>query len=395
MSLTKAQDLMRQVNGALKTEALRMASDKKFIVDYMPTGLVPIDILMQGGIPRGRFVAIQGDFSTLKSFVGLNAIAQEQKRGGVCALIDTEHAFDPSWAETIGVDRDNLIIQHPDSGEKAIDTAEVLIRGGLDLLVFDSVAAMLPDAERKKRLYDESVQPARIAQLMSVACRKLTTANDRCGIVWINQLREQVGVTFGNPEKATGGRALPYYSSMILDIKKAGKVTRPTKVYDGEKWKDSKEQVAQTFRATIQKSKLNKPFREIIFDWSLEQTAIDQAKFIFTQGVEIGAVVQKGSRWNVAGGRKQINGRENFIKFLAATPAAMQAVTDKVMAHHGLTYLGAPGPGNNKVGNRKSSRPNDVARKSTPTVGRGRSRPTRATVKSSSSSRIRKARLTY
>lgn len=377
MSVSKARDLMKQVNSVLKTDALSMASDKRYIVDYMPTGLMPIDILMQGGVPRGRFVCIVGDFSTLKSYIGLSAIAQEQKRGGLCALIDTEHSYDPSWAEAIGVDLDSLIVQHPDSGEKAIDTAEVLIRGGLDLMVFDSVAAMLPDAERKKRLYDESVQPARIAQLMSVACRKLTTANDRCGIIWINQLREQVGVTFGNPEKATGGRALPYYSSMIVDIKRAGKVTRPVKVYDGEKWKDSKQQVAQTFRATISKSKLNKPFREIIFDWSLERASIDQAKFIFTQGVEIGAVVQKGSRWSVAGFSVQINGRDKFVDYLRKTPSAMQAVTDKVMAHHGLTCLGSPVPARRKADRAKLSKPDDAGRGSTRTVARAKSRPMR------------------
>lgn len=299
--MTKAQDLMNEVNATLKSPMLKMGSDPSLVVEYLPTNILPIDILLQGGIPKGRFITIIGDFSTLKSFVGLKAIAATQAAGGTCALIDTEHSYDPSWAEALGVDTSSLILMQPATGELAIDTAEVLVRGGVDLIVFDSVAAQLPQSERNKRLHDESVQPARIASLMSVALRKLTAANNKTAIIWINQYRMNVGVTFGNPETATGGRALPYYSSYIVSIKKVGKVTKDIQMWDGDKMTNTKEQVGQKFKATIEKSKLSKPFRDVYFTWDLVTGQIDTVGFLIAQGLEAGVITQKGAAWEFAG----------------------------------------------------------------------------------------------
>ncbi len=216
---TRAQELLDQINATLKGPVLKMGSDKTLLVEYWPTGILPMDMLLQGGIPKGRFVEIVGDYSTLKSYIGLKAIATTQASGGVCALIDTEHSYDPTWAAALGIDTKALIVQQPETGELAMDTAEALIRGECDLIVFDSIAATLPQTERNKRLHEESVQPARQAQLMSLAMRKLTAANSKTAMVWINQTRLNVGVTFGNPESLPGGRAMPYYACLAPGTK--------------------------------------------------------------------------------------------------------------------------------------------------------------------------------
>lgn len=324
----KARDLMDTINTTLKSPVLKMASDSDLAVTYLSTGVLPIDVLLQGGIPRGRFTTITGDFSTLKSYVGLRTIAGAQKRGCVCALIDTEHSFDPAWATSLGVDVDSLILQHPESGELAIDTAEALVRGGCDLIVFDSVAATLPQAERNKRLHDESVQPARLAALMSVAMRKLTAANTKTAIIWINQLRMNVGVTFGNPEVATGGKSLPYYSSYIINIKKTGKINRDVKTWDGEKWINTKETYAQKFRAYVEKSKLSAPFREVHFVWDHEQGAVDDIGYLIAAGLESGYITQKGASWEYNG--VKVRGKDKFKEEVKTRPALRDAIHKSV-----------------------------------------------------------------
>lgn len=331
MPKNRAQELAAEINAALKAPALRMGSDPSFKVEYLPTGVLPIDVLLQGGVPRGRFITITGSFSTLKSLIGLRAIASTQARGGVCALVDTEHAFDPEWAQTLGVDTDTLILQHPESGELAIDTAEALVRGGCDLIVFDSVAAVLPEAERSKRLHSEPVQPARIAALMSQAMRKLTAANSRTAIIWINQMRMQVGVTFGNPERATGGLALPYYSSQIINLRQTGKVTNPVKVWDGDKWADSKTTVAQKFKATLEKSKLSAPHKEVHFVWDFETNSVDEIGYLISLGLESGAITRSGKDgvvWQC--GQTTARGRAKFKAAVEADPALQATIRGSV-----------------------------------------------------------------
>lgn len=362
--MTRADDLRKSVNKTMGGNVLQMGSDKRYQVSYMPTGLLPFDILLNGGIPRGRFVTVTGAYSTLKSYLGLQAIAETQRRNGVCALIDTEHAFDPSWAEALGVDVKNLIVWPPLSdgdeppqdvtGEEALDMAEVLIRGQADLIVFDSVAAALPQQEQNKRLSKESVQPGRQAALMSLAMRKLTAPNRRTGVLWINQLREQIGVTFGNPEKATGGRALPYYSSLIVNIRTAGFITEEVKVFTGDKNASTKRKVGQTFVGQVQKSKLSTPWTDLYFDYSMVKGGIDMPKFLFARGVEMGVFTKKGNAWaygSVSGASK-----DKFISSLAADPEVMQELEDEVRRFHGLTPLGPPkGPGRTRAAVSKRS----------------------------------------
>jgi recombination protein RecA len=339
----KARALMDTINATLKAPVLKMANDEDLKVTYLPTGVLPIDTLLGGGIPRGRFTTVTGDWSTLKSYVGLRAIATTQAGGGTCALIDTEHSFDPQWATDLGVDVDSLILQQPESGELAIDTAEALVRGGCDLIVFDSVAATLPQAERNKRLHDENVQPARIAQLMSVAMRKLTAANSHTAIFWINQLRMNIGVTFGNPEVATGGKSLPYYSSYIVNIRKTGKITRSVKTWDGEKWIDTKETYGQKFRAYVEKSKLSAPHREVHFVWDHEQNSVDEIGYLIAMGLESGYITQNGAMWECNG--IKVRGKDKFKEEVKNNKALYLAIRD----HKILESLGSPEPGKKKV----------------------------------------------
>lgn len=345
---SRAQELMAEINATLKGDVLKLGSDPALVVEYLPTSVLPFDILLQGGIPRGRFIEIVGDYSTLKSYIGIKAIATTQASGGVCALIDTEHSFDPEWAATLGVDVDNLIIQQPETGELAIDTAETLIRGKCDLIVFDSIAATLPQTERNKRLHDESVQPARQAMLMSLAMRKLTAANSKTAMVWINQTRLNVGVTFGNPESLPGGRAMPYYASYRINMKKVGKITRDVQSWDGEKMVATKEQIGQKFRAVVEKSKLSKPFRDVYFVWDFETGEIDEVGFLIALGLESGQITQKGAAWAFDG--QTYRGRENFKREVAENAELQARMRELVIPS---TSRGSQEPAKKKVGRPK------------------------------------------
>jgi recombination protein RecA len=335
-----ARQLMDEVNAAMGGKALRPASDKSLVVKYLPTGMLPFDILLQGGFPKGRVTMVHGDWSTLKSLLGLCAIAETQRNGGTAALIDTEHAFDPEWAEKIGVNNSELLVW-PDredddehTGEEAVDTAQVLTANGCDFIVFDSIAAALPQAESNKRLKNESIQPGRLASLMSAAMRRLTAVNNGTAFLFVNQTRLNIGVTFGSNEALPGGKAVPFYSSYILSIKKTGKVNRDARTFNGEKWVPVKEQVGQVYKAELIKSKLNKPFREIWFTWDLTTGEIDMPAFLIAQGLEHGIITLKGNTWEGVG--LKAVGREKFKALLASNAEALASLEISVREFHGL-----------------------------------------------------------
>lgn len=338
--MSKAQELRDLVNGALGKDTISLATDKQYKVEYTTTGLLPMDILMGGGMPRGRFVEIIGDYSTLKSYVGLNITREIQKAGGVAAIIDTEHAFDPDWAEQMGVDMNNLIVERPENGELAIDIMEALIRGGIDHITVDSIAATLPQAEQTKRLHKESIQPARLAALMSAGLRRVTAANTHTSILWINQTRTNLGITFGSNITTTGGKAMAYYASQRIDMKKVGKETRDIQYHDGEKWIKGKEQTGQKYKAEILKSKLNRPFRDVWFTWSLDSNQIDMVTFLLSQGLETGAVTLTGNTW--AFGTHKAVGREKFKALLASDPVAMAELENLIRDHYKLPTISVP-----------------------------------------------------
>lgn len=315
---SKAKELANQVNAALGKGAVRMGSDKSLVVTYMPTGVKPVDDLLGGGFPRGRFIEIYGDYSSLKSYVALHAIGAAQARGETAALIDTEHAYDPEWAASLGVDVDELILQQPETGEEAIDIAEVLIRNGVDLIVFDSVAATLPRAEAGLQLSgDKNVQPARLAQLMSIAMRKLTAANKNTAVVWINQTRLNVGITFGNPETIPGGKSLPYYASIRVSFRKSQRITESVTTQSftdkgAPKDVSVKRTRQQIIKATVEKSKLSKPHNEVFFTFDFESAEVDTLGYLINRCVEEGLITKSGQSWKVKGKANGVRGFDAF-----------------------------------------------------------------------------------
>jgi recombination protein RecA len=339
--VTRAADietLRREINKMVGKEVINKGSDEKFQTSFMPTGVLPFDIMFGGGIPRNRYVELTGDYSTLKSYLALNAIREQQQAGGICAVIDTEHAFDPEWARQQGVKVEDLLLIWPDTGEEAVDAMELMIRNQVDLLVLDSIAATLPQAEANKRLSKESIQPGRLAALMSAAFRRLTAANSRTGLLLINQLREQIGVTFGPTEKAPGGRATGFYASMRVNCRKAGKVTRPVEISGFEKNITAKEMVGQTYRMTVEKSKLNRPWREMYFDFDLEREEIDIEKFLMLQCMDLGLLTRTGNTWHYEGTKVAIGSKQGILDYIHKNKDLQLVMEAKVREHHGLFF---------------------------------------------------------
>jgi recombination protein RecA len=262
-----------------------------------------------------------------------------------------------------------------------------LIRGGVGIIVFDSVAAALPQSEQQKRLHGENHQPARLASLMSAAMRRLTAANENTAVIWINQFRLNVGVTFGNPQVATGGKALPYYSSFIMDVQKTGKINEPIKLYDGDKWRDGQNQVGQKFKATLSKSKLSKPMTEMNFVWDLRAGQIDISSFLMAQGLEIGVITQKGASW-VFDGRRVI-GKDKFHGLVMTDPEIQAKLTTMIREHHfgsrGQFETGSPKAAGSKRVSSSAKVPGP-----TPAVAPAGSNMTEAPAKSLSRSRTLK-----
>jgi len=293
-------------------------------VEAVPTGSLGLDIALGvGGVPKGRIVEIYGPESSGKTTVALHMIAEVQKRDGIAGFIDAEHALDPQYAKKIGVDIDNLYISQPDHGEQALEIAETMIRSGaLDIVIIDSVAALVPKAEIDGDMDD--LQVGLHARLMSKAMRKLTgvISNSNCVVVFINQLREKVGVMFGNPETTTGGRALKFYASVRMDVRRV------------EAIKQNGEIVGNHTRVKIVKNKVAPPFREAEFDIMFGQ-GIAREGDILDLGVKVGAVGKSGA-WYSYEGEKIGQGRENAKVFLKEHPDIMKDVENKVRAFYHL-----------------------------------------------------------
>lgn len=375
MSSEAATKLAAAVNAQMGKNTIRMGSDPYWNVEYLPTGIAPIDDLLQGGLPFGRFVEIFGNYSTLKSYIGYRAIASCQRMGKLAALIDTEHAYDPKWAKECGVNIDDLVLKQPETGEEAVDIAEILIRGGCDLIVFDSVAAALPKSEQAVQLSgDKNVQPARLAQLMSLAMRKLTAANRKTAMLWINQTRLNVGMMFGNPETTPGGRALPFYASYRIAVRKAGAVTENIEVTiskDGKPTKASvKQTVAQSIKATVEKSKLNAPFREIQFNFDFRRGTIDEWFYLVTKAMDEGLIDYNRGVWCLTKTGEKYRGR-----------AAFEAVMTEVKLRKMLNLDGPVPLGKSKVASRNGKSSKVVARKSIRIRARAKSKTTVRTAK--------------
>ena len=302
-------------------------------VETIPTGSLSLDLALGlGGIPKGRIVEIYGPESSGKTTVTLHMIAQVQKSGGIAGFIDAEHALDPVYAKNIGVDIDNLYISQPDCGEQALEITETMVRSGaVDIVVVDSVAALVPKAEIDGDMGDSHVGLQ--ARLMSQALRKLTgvISKSNCTVVFINQLREKVGVMFGNPETTTGGRALKFYSSVRLDVRRI------------EAIKQGGEVVGNRTRVKVVKNKIAPPFKEAEFDIMFGE-GISTVGDILDMAANVDIVAKTGA-WYAYEGNKIGQGRENAKQYLKDNPQICEAIEQKVRAHYGLTEEGLTGAG--------------------------------------------------
>ncbi|MBQ1901840.1 MAG: recombinase RecA [Lachnospiraceae bacterium] len=293
-------------------------------VETTPTGSISLDIALgQGGLPKGRIIEIYGPESSGKTTVALHCVSEVQKRGGIAGFIDAEHALDPVYAKNIGVDIDNLYISQPDSGEQALEITETMVRSGaVDIVIVDSVAALVPKAEIDGDMGDSHVGLQ--ARLMSQALRKLTAviSKSNCTVIFINQLREKVGIMFGNPETTTGGRALKFYSSVRLDVRRI------------EAIKQSGEVIGNRTRVKVVKNKIAPPFREAEFDIMFGK-GISREGDILDKAAEID-VISKSGAWYAYEGEKIGQGRENAKEYLRTHPEIMEVVEQKVRDHFGL-----------------------------------------------------------
>ncbi len=299
-------------------------------IEATSTGSIGLDIALGiGGLPQGRIVEIYGPESSGKTTLALHVVAEAQKKGGVCAFVDAEHALDPKYAKKLGVDLDELLISQPDGGEQALEITETLVRSGaVSVVVVDSVAALTPKAELEGDMGD--YQMGAQARLMSQAMRKLTSAISRsnCMVIFINQIRMKIGVMFGSPETTSGGNALKFYASVRLDIRRIGAL------------KDRDEIVGNATRVKVVKNKVAPPFKQVEFDIMYGE-GISKTGELLDLGVKAGLVDKAGS-WFSYGDERIGQGRENAKVYLKEHPEMALELEDKIRAAHGLDFEGAP-----------------------------------------------------
>ena len=307
-----------------KGSVMRLGDDVRPPIDVIPTGSIALDVALGiGGLPRGRVVEIYGPESSGKTTVALHAVANAQKNGGIAAFIDAEHALDPEYAKKLGVDIDSLLVSQPDTGEQALEIADMLIRSGsLDIIVIDSVAALVPRAEIEGEMGDSHVGLQ--ARLMSQALRKMTSAlsQSKTTAIFINQLREKIGVMFGSPETTTGGKALKFYSSVRLDVRRI------------ETLKDGTDAVGNRTRVKVVKNKVAPPFKQAEFDILYGQ-GISKEGSLIDMGVNEGFIRKSGS-WFTYEGDQLGQGKENARKFLLENTDIRDEIEKKIKEKLGI-----------------------------------------------------------
>lgn len=336
--VTTKEDKKTALDGALKQiekkygagAVMRLGQTKTLNVDAVPTGSMMLDMALGiGGVPKGRIVEIYGPESSGKTTVALSVIAQAQKAGGEAAFIDVEHALDPVYAQALGVNIDDLLVSQPDSGEQALEIAEALIRSGaIDVIVLDSIAAMTTRAEIDGDMGDLHV--GQLARLMSQAMRKLTAAisKSNCVAIFINQIREKIGVMYGNPETTPGGRALKFYSSVRIEVRK------------GEVIKEGSQIIGARTRCKVVKNKVAPPFKEAEFDM-MYGTGISRTGEVLDLATELD-IIKKGGSWFSYNDQKLGQGRDNVKELLKNDPALMQEIEEKILARKDEIVNSAP-----------------------------------------------------
>lgn len=342
----RAMDKQKALESALsqiernfgKGSIMKLGQDNAVMeIEATSTGSIGLDIALGiGGIPNGRIVEIYGPESSGKTTLTLHCVAEEQKKGGVCAFVDAEHALDPAYAKKLGVDLDELLISQPDTGEQALEITDTLVRSGaVSLVVVDSVAALTPKAELEGDMGDHQVGAQ--ARLMSQAMRKLTgsISKSNCTVIFINQIRMKIGVMFGSPETTSGGNALKFYASVRLDIRRIGSI------------KDRDEIVGNQTRVKVVKNKVSPPFKQVEFDIMYGE-GISKRGELIDLGVKAG-IVEKSGSWYSYGDERIGQGRENAKTFLKDHPKTAYSIEDKIRAAHGLDF-DAPEPVENASG---------------------------------------------
>jgi recombination protein RecA len=317
-----------------KGSIMRMGSKSAMEgIDVISSGSLGLDLALGiGGLPKGRIIEIYGPESSGKTTLALHAIAEAQKTGGTCAFIDAEHALDPGYARKLGVDVENLLISQPDGGEQALEIADTLVRSGaIDVLVVDSVAALVPKAELEGEMGDTHV--GLHARLMSQALRKLTgtVSRSNCLLIFLNQIRLKIGVMFGNPETTTGGNALKFYSSVRLEIRRIGSI------------KERDEVTGNQTRVKVVKNKMAPPFRQVEFDIMFGE-GISKVGELVDLGVK-GAVIEKSGAWFSCDGQRIGQGRENAKQYLRDNPAMAESIEKRIRGQGAVvaeTMLAAP-----------------------------------------------------
>lgn len=321
-----------------KGSIMKLGDDSaRMDVEATSTGSIGLDIALGiGGLPKGRIIEIYGPESSGKTTLTLHAIAEEQKKGGVCAFVDAEHALDPAYAKKLGVNIDELLISQPDAGEQALEITDTLVRSGaVSMVVVDSVAALTPRSELEGDMGDHQVGAQ--ARLMSQAMRKLTGSISKsgCMVIFINQIRMKIGVMFGSPETTSGGNALKFYSSVRLDIRRIGAI------------KDRDEVVGNQTRVKVVKNKVSPPFKQVEFDIMYGE-GISKRGELIDLGVKLGFIEKSGS-WFSCGDERIGQGRENAKTYLKDNPRLAHEIEDKIRASHGLDF-DVPPPGDDAGG---------------------------------------------
>ncbi len=313
-----------------KGSIMKLGQGAVLDVASVSTGSIGLDIALGiGGLPKGRIIEVYGPESSGKTTLALHVVAEEQKKGGICAFVDAEHALDPQYARKLGVNLDDLLISQPDAGEQALEITETLVRSGaVSVVVVDSVAALTPKSELEGDMGDHQVGAQ--ARLMSQAMRKLTGAisKSNCMVIFINQIRMKIGVMFGSPETTSGGNALKFYASVRLDIRRIGAI------------KDRDEVVGNTTRVKVVKNKVAPPFKQVEFDIMYGE-GISKMGELVDLGVKAGVVDKSGS-WFSYGDQRIGQGRENAKTFFADNPDLAHEVEDKILAAHGLDFDDVP-----------------------------------------------------
>ncbi|WP_417689814.1 recombinase RecA [Roseibium sp.] len=326
MDKTKALDAaLSQIERAFgKGSIMKMGQGQAVEVQSVSTGSLGLDIALGiGGLPRGRIVEVYGPESSGKTTLALHTVAEAQKKGGICAFVDAEHALDPIYARKLGVNIDDLLISQPDAGEQALEIADTLVRSGaIDVLVIDSVAALTPKAELEGEMGDSL--PGMQARLMSQALRKLTASisKSNCMVIFINQIRMKIGVMFGSPETTTGGNALKFYASVRLDIRRIGAI------------KDRDEVVGNQTRVKVVKNKLAPPFRQVEFD-IIYGEGVSKMGELIDLGVK-GGIVEKSGAWFSYNSQRLGQGRENSKQFLRENPEIADEIELAIRQNAGL-----------------------------------------------------------